>query len=114
MNLQLTLLIAYSVALVAIGLFIARFVKGSADFFVAGRSLTAPLLFATVLASNIGAGADVRRQHRSEEQRRGQRTAGDEEVRAPFDEARDEETNRDERNGVGDEEGELEIHERAG
>jgi solute:Na+ symporter, SSS family len=34
-------------------------VRGSADFFVAGRSLTAPLIFATVLASNIGAGATI-------------------------------------------------------
>lgn len=59
MNLYLTLLIAYSIALVAIGLSIARFIKGSADFFVAGRALTAPLLFATVLASNIGAGATI-------------------------------------------------------
>jgi SSS family solute:Na+ symporter len=38
---------------------IARFVRGSADFFVAGRSLSAPLLFTTVLASNIGAGATI-------------------------------------------------------
>jgi SSS family solute:Na+ symporter len=45
--------------LAAIGVSIARFIKGSADFFVAGRSLTAPLLFATVLASNIGAGATI-------------------------------------------------------
>src|SRR6184192_4107236 len=59
MNLQLTLLIVYSVVLVAIGLSIARLVKGSADFFVAGRTLTAPLLFATILASNIGAGATI-------------------------------------------------------
>ncbi|HXD16919.1 MAG TPA: sodium:solute symporter family protein [Vicinamibacterales bacterium] len=59
MNLHLALLIVYSVALVAIGLSIARLIKGSADFFVAGRSLTAPLLFATVLASNIGAGATI-------------------------------------------------------
>src|SRR6266496_3794335 len=57
MNLQLILLIVYSVALVAIGMWIARFVRGSADFFVAGRSLGAPLLFSTVLAANIGAGA---------------------------------------------------------
>jgi SSS family solute:Na+ symporter len=34
-------------------------VRGSADFFVAGRSLSAPLLFTTVLASNIGAGATI-------------------------------------------------------
>ena len=40
-------------------MWIARFVRGSADFFVAGRSLSAPLLFTTVLASNIGAGATI-------------------------------------------------------
>src|SRR5437868_3910607 len=55
MNLYLTLLVVYSVALVAIGVSISRLVKGSADFFVAGRALTAPLLFSTVLASIISA-----------------------------------------------------------
>lgn len=59
MNLYLALLIVYSVALIAIGLSIARLIKGSADFFVAGRALSAPLLFSTVLASNIGAGATI-------------------------------------------------------
>ena len=59
MNLHLTLLIVYSIALVAIGMWIARLVRGSADFFVAGRSLSAPLLFSTVLAANIGAGATI-------------------------------------------------------
>jgi SSS family solute:Na+ symporter len=34
-------------------------VRGSSDFFVAGRRLGAPLIFATVLAANIGAGATV-------------------------------------------------------
>jgi SSS family solute:Na+ symporter len=38
---------------------VARLVRGSADFFVAGRRLNAPLVFATVLASNIGAGATI-------------------------------------------------------
>ena len=33
--------------------------RGSADFFVAGRRLSAPLILATVLAANIGAGATV-------------------------------------------------------
>ncbi|HEX8943232.1 MAG TPA: sodium:solute symporter family protein [Gemmatimonadaceae bacterium] len=42
-----------------IGLVVARMVRGSADFFVAGRRLSAPLIFTTVLASNIGAGATV-------------------------------------------------------
>lgn len=59
MNVHLLLLIVYSVALVAIGLWIARLVKGADDFFVAGRSLAAPLIFSTVLASNIGAGTTV-------------------------------------------------------
>jgi SSS family solute:Na+ symporter len=58
-NVHLLLLIVYSVALVAIGLWIARLVKGADDFFVAGRGLAAPLIFSTVLASNIGAGTTV-------------------------------------------------------
>lgn len=45
--------------LIAIGLVVARVVRGSSDFFVAGRRLSAPLIFTTVLASNIGAGATV-------------------------------------------------------
>jgi SSS family solute:Na+ symporter len=58
-NTYLVLLLAYAVALTAVGLWVARLVKGSSDFFVAGRGLTAPLLFSTVLASNIGAGSTV-------------------------------------------------------
>jgi len=58
-NLYLVLLVAYAVVLTGVGLWIARLVRGSSDFFVAGRSLTAPLLFSTVLASNIGAGSTV-------------------------------------------------------
>lgn len=38
---------------------ISRYVRGARDFFVAGRGLSAPLVLATVLASNIGAGATV-------------------------------------------------------
>ena len=59
MSLHLGLLIAYSVLLTAVGLWVARLVRGSGDFFVAGRTLNAPLLFATVLAANIGAGTTV-------------------------------------------------------
>ena len=59
MTVQLTLLIIYSVALIGFGLWIARRVRGSADFFVAGRTLGAPLLFSTVLAANIGAGTTI-------------------------------------------------------
>ena len=38
---------------------VARLVRGSSDFFVAGRKLGAPLVFVSVLASNIGAGATI-------------------------------------------------------
>jgi SSS family solute:Na+ symporter len=58
-TLQLLLLIAYSVLLIVVGLWIARFVRGAGDFFVAGRRLNAPLLFSTVLAANIGAGSTI-------------------------------------------------------
>lgn len=59
MNIHLLLLVVYSVVLTAAGLWIARLVRGSGDFFVAGRALTAPLIFSTVLAANIGAGTTV-------------------------------------------------------
>jgi SSS family solute:Na+ symporter len=58
-NIHLILLIAYSVLLTVAGLWIGRLVRGSGDFFVAGRALTAPLIFSTVLAANIGAGTTV-------------------------------------------------------
>jgi SSS family solute:Na+ symporter len=59
LHLHLALLVVYSVALTAAGLWIARSVRSSADFFVAGRGLSAPLIFSTVLAANIGAGTTV-------------------------------------------------------
>ena len=59
MNPYLALLVVYAVGLTAVGLWVARLVKGSSDFFVAGRSLSAPLLFSTILAANIGAGSTV-------------------------------------------------------
>ena len=43
MNLPLTLLIVYSIALIAVGLWVGRLVRGSGDFFVAGRRLSAPV-----------------------------------------------------------------------
>jgi solute:Na+ symporter, SSS family len=58
-NVHLALLVVYSAALIAVGLWIARLVRGSADFFVAGRALSAPLLFSTILAANIGAGTTI-------------------------------------------------------
>lgn len=59
MNTQLILLIAYSAALVAIGVWVGRLVKNTRDFFVAGRRLSALLVGATILAANIGAGSTV-------------------------------------------------------
>jgi SSS family solute:Na+ symporter len=58
-NIYVALLIGYSAALTALGLWIARRVRGPADFFVAGRKLTWPYIAATMLAANIGAGATV-------------------------------------------------------
>ena len=59
MTLQLGLLLAYSAGLIGLGLWIGRRVEGSGDFFVAGRRLGPGLLFATMLAANIGAGSTV-------------------------------------------------------
>ena len=59
MNIYVALLVGYSAALTALGLWIARRVRGPADFFVAGRRLTWPYVAATMLAANIGAGATV-------------------------------------------------------
>ena len=59
MNVYVALLIGYSAALTALGLWIARRVRGPADFFVAGRKLSWPFVGATMLAANIGAGATV-------------------------------------------------------
>ena len=59
MTLHLALLLAYSAALVALGLWIGRRVHGAKDFFVAGRGLGAGLIFSTMLAANIGAGSTV-------------------------------------------------------
>ena len=59
MNIYVALLIGYSAALTALGLWIARKVRGPADFFVAGRKLSWPYVAATLLAANIGAGATV-------------------------------------------------------
>lgn len=59
MNLHLVLLLAYSAVLVLLGVWIGRLVKTSDKFFVAGRQLTPLLLFATILAANVGAGSTV-------------------------------------------------------
>src|SRR5260370_26074734 len=59
MNLQLTLLIVYSMGVIALGLWTSRLIRGSSDFFVAGRSLGPGLIFVTMIAANIGAGSTV-------------------------------------------------------
>jgi SSS family solute:Na+ symporter len=59
MSLHLVLLLAYSLLLVLLGLWIGRRVKVAGDFFVAGRRLGSGLLFSTMLAANIGAGSTV-------------------------------------------------------
>lgn len=56
---HLTLLLVYSAAQIALGLWIARRVTNTSDFFVAGRRLGPGLLMATLLAANIGAGSTV-------------------------------------------------------
>ena len=59
MSLHLPLLLAYCVLQIALGLWIGRKVKTTGDFFVAGRALGPGLLFATMVAANIGAGSTV-------------------------------------------------------
>jgi len=58
-TLHLLVLAGYSLALMALGLWIGRRVHAAADFFVAGRRLGPGLIFATMLAANIGAGSTV-------------------------------------------------------
>jgi solute:Na+ symporter, SSS family len=59
MNLYVASLTAYALALMALGLWIGRRVRGAGDFFVAGRRLGPGLIFSTMLAANIGAGSTV-------------------------------------------------------
>jgi len=58
-SLHLALVIAYAVTITALGLWTARYVRTSGDFFVAGRGLGPALIFSSMLAANIGAGATV-------------------------------------------------------
>lgn len=55
----LLIIVGYSIAQVALGVWVARRVRGSSDFFVAGRNLGPGLLFATFLAANIGGGSTI-------------------------------------------------------
>jgi len=58
-NIHILVLSVYALALMALGLWIGRRVRGASDFFVAGRRLGPGLLFSTMLAANIGAGSTV-------------------------------------------------------
>jgi SSS family solute:Na+ symporter len=55
----LLIIIGYSIAQIALGVWVARRLKGASDFFVAGRALGPGLLFATFLAANIGSGSTI-------------------------------------------------------
>lgn len=55
----LLILICYSALMIGLGLFWSRRVEASSDFFVAGRGLSAGLIFSTFVAANIGAGSTV-------------------------------------------------------
>ncbi len=55
----LSILIAYALVMILLGAYLARRVKQSSDFFVAGRQLSAGLIFGTLIAANIGAGSTV-------------------------------------------------------
>src|SRR4029079_835816 len=55
----LSIIVAYSIAQIALGVWVSRRLKGSSDFFVAGRALGPGLLFATFLAANIGSGSTI-------------------------------------------------------
>jgi len=55
----LFILIGYAALMIVFGVILSRRVRGSGDFFVAGRDLNAGLIFSTLLAANIGAGSTV-------------------------------------------------------
>ena len=59
MSLHLTVLLVYVGLLMTLGLWVGRRVQHTSEFFVAGRRLGPGLIFATLLAANIGAGSTV-------------------------------------------------------
>jgi SSS family solute:Na+ symporter len=58
-SLPLTVLLAYALVQIGLGLWLGRRTRSASDFLVAGRGLGPGLLFATLLAANIGAGSTV-------------------------------------------------------
>ncbi|MCH7747710.1 MAG: sodium:solute symporter family protein [Acidobacteria bacterium] len=59
MSLHLTVLLVYAGLLMTLGLWVGRRVQSTSEFFVAGRRLGPGLIFATLLAANLGAGTTV-------------------------------------------------------
>jgi solute:Na+ symporter, SSS family len=59
LNPYLWVLILYSASLLVLGFFTSRQVRQASDFFVASRKMGTGLLFATLLAANIGAGSTI-------------------------------------------------------
>jgi SSS family solute:Na+ symporter len=55
----LVVIAVYSATQIALGLWVSLRLRGSSDFFVAGRSLGPGLLAATLLAANIGGGSTI-------------------------------------------------------
>ncbi len=55
----LLILVVYALAMILFGAYLSRRVRQSSDFFIAGRGLSAGLIFSTLLAANIGAGSTV-------------------------------------------------------
>ncbi len=55
----LWILLAYAVLMIVIGVIVSRRVREASGFFVAGRGLSAGLIFSTLLAANIGSGSTV-------------------------------------------------------
>ncbi|HEX4566710.1 MAG TPA: hypothetical protein VH138_08750, partial [Vicinamibacterales bacterium] len=55
----LLIIATYSAAQIALGVYVSRRLRGSSDFFVAGRALGPGMLAATLLAANIGGGSTI-------------------------------------------------------
>jgi SSS family solute:Na+ symporter len=55
----LLVIVVYSLAQIALGVWQSRRLRGTSDFFVAGRALGPGRLAATLLAANIGAGSTI-------------------------------------------------------
>ena len=59
MTLYTALLSVFVVLQIVVGLWIGRRIRGASDFFVARRSHPTPLVLATFIAANNGAGSTI-------------------------------------------------------